>query len=83
MKLEIFAVRDRQLAAYMQPFFAPTIGSAIRAFSDGMNDGTTPMAKHPDDYDLWHLGSFNDNTGELVKIEPTQVAVGKNLIQGK
>lgn len=90
MKLEVFAIKDRALNAYMQPFFAPTIGAAIRAFSDGMNDNTTPMAKHPDDYDLWHLSSWDDASGKFShnneyggpdqnNIWPKQIAIGKNL----
>lgn len=87
MKLQIFAIKDRAIAAFMQPFFAPSIGGALRAFQDAMNDGSTPMNKHPDDYDLWHLGEWDDQSGEFVCETglakdplPTQLAMGKNMI---
>lgn len=81
--MQIFAIKDRALNAFMQPFPAPTIGAAIRAFADGINDGSTPMNKHPDDYDLWHISSWNDNTGKYTELEqgPTQVAIGKNMVR--
>lgn len=89
MKLQVFAIKDRAIAGFMQPFFAHTIGAAVRAFQDGMNDPQTPMAKHPEDYDLWHLGEWDDQTGDFYRnpgtknmevIWPQQIAIGKNMI---
>lgn len=89
MHIQIFAIKDRATNAFMQPFFAPTIGAAVRAFVDGMNDDNTPMAKHPDDYDLWHLGDFDDQVGHFTPPMgqlgnpangvPIQIAIGKNV----
>lgn len=83
MVLQIFAIKDRAVQAFMQPFFAPTIGAAIRAFSDGINDKQHAMNAHPDDYDLYHIGEWTDNSGGLMQTEehPKQVAIGKNLIR--
>lgn len=89
MKLQVCAIKDRALNAFMQPFFAQTTGAAIRAFQDGVNDGTTPMNKHPDDYDLWWLAEWDDQTGMFVANPddrselPQQLALGKNLVQNK
>lgn len=61
--LVICAVRDSAVGAYMQPFTAQSRGAAVRAFVDAVNDGSTPMNKHPEDYELFEIGEFNEETG--------------------
>ncbi len=59
----VFAVYDSKSEAYLQPFFMPTKGSALRAISDCVNDAQHQFAQHPEDYTLFHLGTFEDNSG--------------------
>lgn len=65
MILKIFAAYDRAAAAYLQPFFAPTTGLAIRSFHDAVNDSNHQFNKHADDYTLYLLGEFNDSDGSF------------------
>lgn len=83
MNLHLFAIRDRALGAFMQPWVAQTPGQATRMFQDELANREGPMHKHPDDYDLYHIGEFNQQTGQLVAREngPSQLATGKNLKQ--
>lgn len=79
MILEILSIRDRAVDAYGRPMFFPTIGAAIRAFNDEINreDKNNPYFAHPEDYDLFHLGNFEDTTGVFTTLDrPKQVAVG-------
>lgn len=77
---QIVAVKDRAMDAFLQPFFVPALGGAIRAFGDEINNPQSEMQKHPEDYDLYHLGEFNDNTGEIKQLErPLQIAIGKQM----
>lgn len=80
MKLEIFAVKDRAIDAFMTPWFAQTVGQAIRMFQDEINNQQGQMHKHQDDYDLWHIGTWTDN-GALQQLEGgiKQIAIGKQL----
>lgn len=82
MILVILAIKDRAVDAYGRPMFFPAIGAAVRAFQDEINrvapDNT--MNAHPDDYDLYEFGTFNDSTGRfLLNVDPVQVAIGKQL----
>jgi hypothetical protein len=81
MRYKILAIRDRALDAYGQPFFAPSHGAAIRSFSDEINRASdqNQLFKHPEDFDLFSLGEFDDATGEFEATRPTQLAVGKDL----
>lgn len=83
MILQIVSIKDRQANAYQQPWFVHQLGQAIRAFGDEINRKDSPSNQHPDDYDLYHLGEYDDNTGALTSQEdgPQQIAIGKNFIR--
>lgn len=76
----IVAIKDRAADAYLRPIFTKTVAEAIRIFQDEMNREAQDnlMFHHPDDFDLYTLGKFDDNTGELIPSKPEQVAIGKN-----
>ncbi len=63
MKLILFAVHDKKLEAFMAPHPCLTKGEAIRNFSDTVNDPKSRLNKHPGDYDLYELGSWDDTSG--------------------
>lgn len=77
----IFSVRDRAIDAFMQPFFAPATGAATRSFVDEVNRADSPMNQHPEDYDLYLLGTFDDSTGEFSTHAPRMVAIGKDSVR--
>lgn len=81
MMYEIVAVRDIRTNAYSQPQFVPHQGQAIRGFGDQCMDSTNNnnlMAKHPEDFELYYLGQFNDQNGRFEQLDPVQIAVGSN-----
>lgn len=81
MTLKVFAVRDRAIDAYGQPFFVPAVGLALRSFSDEVNRSGSPMNSHPDDYDLYEVGEWDDSTGTLFPITPRMVSIGKDVVR--
>ena len=68
MKLDAYSILDEKSGTYDRPIFATTHAVAMRAFGDACKDPNHPMAKHPEDYRLYHLGDFNQVTGEMRKI---------------
>jgi len=83
-KLKIVAVRDRAAEAFMRPFFVPSIGVAIRSFGDEINREAldNPMFQHPDDYDLYLLGEYDEDFGYLSQAGNPPVTIlarGKDL----
>lgn len=65
MKLKIFTIYDQKAKAYITPFFLPEEGMAIRTFSDCVNDKDHQFGKHPQDYTLFNIGAFADNTAQI------------------
>lgn len=68
MILKVFAVHDMKAKAFLQPFYSPSIGSALRAFGDACGEVGSPFNKHPEDYVIYEIGTYDDSTGALVAI---------------
>lgn len=64
-KLKIVSVKDRALDAFGRPFYLPTIASAERSFTDEVNNKESTIYAHPEDYDLFLLGEFVEETGQF------------------
>lgn len=78
----LLAVHDRQLNAYLRVFPVPSKGAGIRSFRDITNDVKSDVNKHPEDYTLFHVGNFNDETGAVAGLaSPEQLAIATNLIE--
>lgn len=78
--LVMCSVRDRAVDTFARPFFVPNVKMAIRSFSDEINraDDSNPLFVHPEDYDLYEIGSFDDSDGSVVWLKPKMVCVGKD-----
>ena len=78
MLLLVCAVKDSAADAFGRPFFVPTIGLAMRSFIDEVNNRESPFNAHPDDYTLFEIGDFDDNSGALVSLKTPRL-----LMRGK
>lgn len=83
MILQILCVRDRAADVFGTPTFHVSIGAAVRGFSDHINknDPDNVLYRHPGDFDLYVLGTYDDSTGSFDVGTPRQVAIGKDLIR--
>ena len=65
MKMIVCSIKDRAADAYGRPFYVPAVGVAIRSFQDEVNRAAddSQIYQHPDDFDLFDLGVFDDSTG--------------------
>jgi len=70
MQLNVYSIYDKATNAYMRPFFMQSDGQALRGFTDESVRADSEIAKHPEDYSLFRIGSFDDNKGELEPCEP-------------
>jgi hypothetical protein len=82
MKQIICTVKDRAADAYGRPMFVPSAGVAIRSFSDEINrnNADNQLFNHPDDFDLYELGEFDDNNGLFsLHEQPKLLSLGKQV----
>lgn len=81
MKLCCVAVFDRASQLFQRPIFVRAPGEAVRSFTDEVNrkgDQASDLAKHPDDFDLYQLSLFDDNSGEFAGTQ-TLLVRGKDV----
>ncbi len=78
MKLLAFSVHDSKVEAFVKPFFDVTRGSAIRAFSDAVNEEDSAFHRHAEDYTLFHVGSFDQELG-VFEVFSAPVSLGNAL----
>lgn len=64
MKMSMFSVQDSKAGMFLPPFPAPNAGVAIRQFTDAIANENSVLSKHPEDYALYELGTFDDVSGQ-------------------
>lgn len=64
MKLQVFSVRDNAVGLFMPPIFMRSEAEAVRALRIAMR-GDHSFAQSPEDYTLYALGGFDEETGEF------------------
>lgn len=79
MLMKMVAVYDMKLGAFQRPFFAPTEGVAVRSFMDACS-GESDFAKHPADYALYSLGTFDCEKGEFSDLEKRSLLAAADCI---
>lgn len=75
MLTNAYCVYDNKALIYGTPFYAPTDGSAVRSFRDLANDPNTTVGRHPGDFVLFHVGTFDDQNGQCLGVSPLRHVV--------
>lgn len=80
MKYGIYSVRDNKVG-FGAPFVDISDQTAIRGFAFAVNQKVEVMSFAPQDYDLYRVGSFDTEKGEVVPENvPQFIASGTSLI---
>lgn len=83
-KLVVFVVRDTCGNVFGQPMFQTSVGGAERAFRDSVNrrdDSQNLLAQHPEHFELYLLGHFDQDTGMFDLLpSPRQLLLGSNCV---
>ncbi|AXH77914.1 MAG: nonstructural protein [Microviridae sp.] len=81
MIYRVVSIRDRVADVFAQPAFVVSAGAAVRSFGDALGKDEQ-LGAHPEDYDLWEIGAYDDSTAELVNLPNRQLALGKDFKKG-
>lgn len=77
MQYVLVTVKDNAVQAYQQIQCSRAIGEAVRAFTDAINDPQNKqLHAHPEDFDLYTVGTFDDLSGIIVQQEPELILRG-------
>ena len=81
MQKSIVALRDTAARVFGTPFVVQATAQAVRSLRDEVNatDSTSDVRKHPDDFELYELASFDEDSGIVTAIVPRLIARAKDL----
>jgi len=69
MQMVVVSIFDIAAGVYSRPVFVGSKGLAVRSFQDECRrvapDGGNAMNSHPEDFNLFLLGTFDDVTGKF------------------
>ena len=65
MIMKVYTVLDVKVEAYLQPFFARSQGEAVRMFADSVNTPSTHLARYPEDFILFEIGEYDDQSAGI------------------
>lgn len=83
MLIKVFAILDTKTGIYSHPIFLPTVGAMMRAWVDHANDPRSSICKHPEDYTLFCIGDYDDQTGKFINaLTPESLGVAAEVIRG-
>ena len=74
----VMSIFDRKVGSYGRPIFCRALGEGMRIFRDEVNRPAEDniLFKHPEDFDLYHVGSFDEESGKLLPIVPVMLDTG-------
>lgn len=81
MILHVFSVYDVKADLYGTPFFMPSVGQAVRAFTDLANDAQSHVSRYPDDFRLEQIGVFTDHNGRVESCEPKVLGFARDYVR--
>lgn len=77
---QMVAVFDVKTGSYARPIAVPADGAAVRSFQDAVNDAGTEYNKHPEDYAMFNIGTYDDISGEIIATKPRILAQASSLL---
>lgn len=73
MKLRLFSIYDFKSGVYLVPFPARSEVDAVRQITSSFDDNSimqTPAGKKPEEFGLYSIGCFDDESGEIIPSRP-------------
>lgn len=68
MELRVFCFFDSKVGVFSTPFFCRHVGEALRIAHQVGEDQQTQIGRHPADFSLVEVGSFDDQTGVMTPL---------------
>lgn len=78
MIYKLYAVRDIKVG-FMAPVAQQNDSVAIRSFDTAVRQSREDLGVHPEDFDLWLVGSFDTDTGLVHSQQPQQIYSGVDV----
>lgn len=81
MEQQVYAIFDVKAGEYSRPVFYSNDAQAIREWGDVCQEKTTVFNKHPGDFIMHCLGTFDTRSGHLEALkQPRHVASASDFV---
>ena len=77
---QIYTIHDNTAELYTQPFFGINDAVAIRSCQNLVHNPGTTFYDNPEDFKLYHIGTLNDETLEIVQSGPRGIVRFSDLM---
>jgi len=80
---QVFTIRDEKAQAFTVPMYFPTKGVALRSLSAAVNKPNSDdlYSTHPQDFGLYHIGTYDADTGLHEPVLPSLVNMLSDLAE--
>lgn len=76
----MYTIYDNIAKAFQNPFYQLNDGSAVRMFTQAINDEDSILSKQPNDFALYYTGEFDEQSGNLLSLEmPEKIIQGSQV----
>lgn len=72
MEQKMYSIRDAKAEIYHVPFYNKTHGEAERNLKQLLNDEKSSISQYPEDFDLYYIGTYDDQTGVIKALATPQ-----------
>jgi len=78
----VFSVFDSKANAFLSVFSLVNKGVAVRWFSGMVNGGHLEMTAHPEDFTLFQLANFDEDSGSIEPLgSPKSIVLGVLVVK--
>lgn len=63
--MNLYSIKDNKVGVFAKPFMCVNNAEATRMLHAACNDDKVQLSMYPEDFDLYHIGSMNEQTGHL------------------
>lgn len=81
MKHHAYSIKDAAINVFTVPIFVQYEAIAVRYFNTLANDTTSDVGKYPNQFDLFFVGEFDDDTGVFEQVEATWIASASSFVK--
>lgn len=78
----IVSIRDLSASAFVHTRIDVSDGCAVRSFGDAVCDGKSMLSAHPQDFELFRVGTFDERTGAVTaEVLPVRLAAAIEFVK--
>lgn len=79
----LYSIKDNKASTFSDPQPSNNAITAMREVSTVVQDSKTMLSKFSEDFDLYHVGDFDTNTGKFIQPEQPEFVIACVALRGQ